>query len=347
MFKRAFLTLLATAALATAACSPAIPAPPAGAGAASDDPKAGWPALLTLGLFGGDDAEAVIEGNKPVADRIQKVTGIPVKLFTGTSYTAVIEAMRAKRVDGMQVGPFSYLLAVQEAGAEALGIAVTTRATAAVYDASIRPSYFSVISVKKGRNKITSLQDLKGHSLNYVDPASTSGHLVPKTELIKAGIDPDKDLKTVFAGSHPTSAIALWNGKSDAAASTEATLYNLAQNKQIEFCGFPDGEVGKDRSKAELKVLYDACPDGKIAMLFMSPPIPNTPFAVRSDLPATLKAKIREALLTTKDDPEFIATAKRWYLDPSKEAGLPNLDQYYNPLRDIAKTLNLDLKTLE
>src|SRR4051812_10279523 len=58
----------------------------------------------------------------------------------------------------------------------------------------------------------------------------------------------------------------LWNGKSDAAASTETTLYNLAQNGQIELCGFPDGEVGKDRTAGAVKQLFDSGPDGKIAM---------------------------------------------------------------------------------
>src|SRR6185295_10952209 len=95
-----------------------------------------------------------------------------------------------------------------------------------VFDASIRPSYFSVISVKKG-NGINSMADLRGKSLNFVDPASTSGHLVPKTDLIKLGLNPDKDLKTVFAGSHPTAVLAMWNDKSDAASSTETTLYDL------------------------------------------------------------------------------------------------------------------------
>jgi phosphonate transport system substrate-binding protein len=307
---------------------------------------AGWPAELVLGLFGGDDAESAIENNKPVADYISKRIELQVKYFTGTSYSAVIEAMRAKRLHAMTVGPFSYLLAVQEAGAEALAIGVSTRAEPAVYDPTIRPAYFSVISVKKG-NGINRIADLKGRNLNFVDPASTSGHLVPKTFLLSQGINTDKDLKTVFAGSHPTSVIALWNGKSDAAASTETTLYNLAQNRQIELCGFPDGEVGKDRTAQEVRQLFDSCPDGKIAMLAFSDPIPNTPFAIRSDLPATLKTAVKEALLSMKDDAQFVATAKRWFLDPHQERGLKSLDAYYNPLREIAKQLNLDLKTLE
>ena len=325
-----------------AACAspPPTSAPPPAA--SSSDSRADWPSGLTLGLFGGDDSEATLQQNKPVTDYIQQKIGIPVKMFTGTSYTAVIEAMRAKRVDAMTVGPFSYILAAQEAGAEALAIGVSTQKDPGVFDPTIRPSYFSVISVKKGSG-INTLDDLRGHSLNFVDPASTSGHLVPKTDLIKLGIDPDKELKTVFAGSHPTSVLSLWNDKADAAASTETTLYQLANNNQIDFCGFPDGEVGKDRTPAEIQALFDACPAGKIAMLHYSDAIPNTPFAIRGDLPPSLKTAVKDALLAMKDDPAFVVTSKRWFLDPSKEKGLPSLDAYYNPLREIARTLDLDL----
>lgn len=327
--------------------TPASKAPTnAKAAGSSDDSRADWPKELVFGLFGGDDAEAAIENNQPVAEFISERVGIPVRYFTGTSYSAVIEAMRAKRIDGMTVGPFSYILAAQEAGAEALAIGVSTRAEPPVYDPAIRPAYFSVISVKKG-NGISRIEDLKGKNFNFVDPASTSGHLVPRTFLLRQGIDPDKDMRTVFAGSHPTSVIALWNGKSDAAASTETTLYNLAANNQIEFCGFPDGQVGKDRTAEEIQALFESCPDGMIAMLAYSDPIPNTPFAIRKDLPESLKSSVKEALLAMKDDPEFIAKSKRWYVDPHEERGLPSLDAYYDPLREIAKALDLDLATME
>jgi phosphonate transport system substrate-binding protein len=339
---RAF-ALVVVGLLAAACAAPAPPVPPAATpGGVS---RADWPSELTLGLFGGDDSEATLQQNQPVADYISQKVGIPVKMFTGTSYTAVIEAMRAKRVDAMTVGPFSYILAAQEAGAEALAIGVSTRQDPGVFDPNIRPSYFSVISVKKGSG-INSMADLKGHSFNFVDPASTSGHLVPRTDLIKFGINPDTDLKTVFAGSHPTSVLSLWNDKADAASSTETTLYDLALNKQIDFCGFPDGEVGVDRTPADIQALFDACPNGKIAMLHYSDPIPNTPLAIRGDLPPSLKSAVKAALLQMKDDAPFVATSKRWFLDPSPERGLPSLDAYYNPLREIAKTLDLDLKSL-
>jgi phosphonate transport system substrate-binding protein len=308
------------------------------------NPRAGWPAELTLGLFAGDDQAKTLDSNQPVIDFLSKKLGIPIKWSTGTSYSAVIEAMRAKKVDGMAVGPFSYLLAVQEANAEAIAVEITTRGE--VYDPKLTEYYFSCISTKKGKG-IKTVQDLKGKSFSFVDPASTSGQLVPKTLLKKLGIDPDKDMKPIFAGSHPSSIIALWNDKVDASASTEENLYIARDEKQIEFAGFPDNVVGKVRTEAEIAAQFESAKDGQIAIIRMSDPIPQTPFNVRADLPATLKTALQEALLSTKDDAEFIKKTKRWFTNPTQKLGLKNLDAFYNPLREIAKELQLDLKAMK
>jgi phosphonate transport system substrate-binding protein len=345
----ATLAVTTVAALAVVSCTSrgssetAGPGSPAAANPAES--REGWPRELTLGLAGGNDLEVALEYNKPLAARLEKATGLAVKLFLPTSYSGVVEGMRARRVDAMQVGVFSYLLAVQEAGAEAVAVDVTA-GDPPVYEARRRAEYYSVISVKKG-NGIASLADLKGRTFTFVEPASTSGHLVPKTELLNAGLTPDKDVKTRFAGSHPAALIALWNGQSDASASAETMLSRMAASGQIEYCGFADGEIGRPRTIAEVKAVFDACPAGRIVAIHYSDPIPGTPFAVRGDLPAALKAAIRTSLLDTPGDPDFIRTAKRWYIDPSRGLGLPTLDAHYDQMRQMAKLLDLNLKGLQ
>jgi phosphonate transport system substrate-binding protein len=313
---------------------------------ATTDPRAGWPKEFRLGLFGGDDAEETLRNNEPMKKYLEEKLGIPVEVFTGTSYGAVTEAMRAERVDGMQVGPFSYVLAVQEANAEAIAVSVSSTAQEPKYDPTVKPYYISVAFAKKG-NGITTLDDLKGKGFNFVDPASASGHLAPKTMLIKRGINPDKDLRTVFAGSHPTSVISVWNDKAPAGGTNEGNLKRLADSGQIEWCAYPDGEINKVRTEAEIKAAFDACPNGKIVVLAQTDPIPNTPFAVRQNLPESFKAAVKQALLEVKDRPDLVTTMKRWYVDPTQEFNLQTLDQFYNPMRDIAKLLNLNLKELE
>ncbi len=310
--------------------------------------KTGWPTEFRVGIFAGDDAEKALKSAEPTRAMLENKLGIKVSVITGTSYTAVIEAMRAGRVDGFEVGPFSYTLAAQEAGAEAQAVRMDVRPPAggkAKFDAKLKPFYFSVIFTKKGSG-ITKLSDLKGKNFTFVDPASTSGNLMPRSILIKNGLKPDSDMKSVFAGSHPSSVVAVWNDKAEAGATFEDNLYTLQSNGQVDFCGFYDGETRK-RTQAELTAAYNTCETGKLAIIAYSDPIPNTPFAVNRKLPASFKTAVKTALLTTANDADYIGAANGWYVDPSKQFKLRSLDNFYDPLRQVAKLLKLDLKSVK
>lgn len=305
--------------------------------------RTGWPENFPIGFFGGDDAAQVLTDNEPLRVYLEERLGLPVEYFTGTSYTAVIEAMRADRVLAMEVGPFSYVLAVQEAQAEALAVSTGESGDNVVYDPNAPAHYYSAIITKKGSG-ITTLADLKDKDFAFVDPASTSGHLAPKTLLVQNNINPDDEMRTVFAGSHPTAVLSVWNGNAAAGATFEGNLYRLQEEDQIEFCNFPDNQIGKERTPEEIKTVFDACPDGSIAIVAMSDEIPNTPFAIKSTLPDSFKTEVKQAMLDIQNEPELIAQIEHWYTDPTEQLGFTQLDQYYNSLREIAKLLNLDLK---
>lgn len=316
--------------------------------AATEDPRADWPEKFVLGFFGGDDAEAVLERQQPFIDYLSAELDVEIEAFTGTSYGAVIEAMRADRVDAMIVGPFSYVLAVQEADAEALAIYTPCSSSVEVctYNPDAKPFYQSVIITKKG-NGIETIEDLRGQSYAFVDPASTSGHLAPKTLLIKNGIDPDAEMETVFAGSHPTAALSVYNGTTTGGGTNEGNLQRLAKEGQIQVCLWADGQISQPRTEEEIRSTFEACPDGNIAVLGVTDPIPSTPFAIRSELPESFKAAVKDALLAMKDDTALVEAARYWYQDPTEELGLERLDHFFNSLRDIAKLLDLDLKSIE
>lgn len=305
-----------------------------------------WPAELVIGVAGDSDGDAPLDDHAPIVARIERATGMPVRLFTSTNYSAIVEAMRAKRVHAIQLGVFSYLLASEHAGAEAVAVFVNTFADPAVYDAGLENGYHSIIAAKKGSG-VRRLADLKGKVFNFGDPASTSGHLVPRTELLKAGLTPGEDVQTRFAGDHAAALVSLWNGTADAAAVSESNLRNIVESGLVEYCGFPLHEIRKPRSADELMAVYDRCPNDVLVPIHYSFAIPGTPFAVRSDLPPDLKSRIHEALVSTAGDAEFIRGARRWYADPSRRLGLAKLDAYYNPLRDLAKMLDLDLRQIE
>jgi phosphonate transport system substrate-binding protein len=183
--------------------------------------------------------------------RVEKNSGMKVQGFVATDYNGVIEAMRAKHVDIAYLGPFSYVLATTVTPVEAFAIAETAKAGRTYYHSKI-------IALKS--SGIKTLADLKGKNFAFVDPASTSGYAFPLAGLLKAGIEPKRDFKTVlFTGAHDANALAVANGKVDAATIADRIL---------------DAAIAKGHIKAD-----------QIQVVWRSPPIPESPMVWRKDLP--------------------------------------------------------------
>ncbi len=65
---------------------------------------------------------------------------------------------------------------------------------------------------------LSQASDLRGHTICYVDKASTTGFLLPRIWMRKAGLAPDKDVNSVMSGDHVAAMRDLAAGKCDAAA---------------------------------------------------------------------------------------------------------------------------------
>lgn len=259
--------------------------------------------VLNLGLVPAEDPRLIITEAQPLVDKLQAALKMEVKPFVATDYNGVIEAMRAKKLDVAFFGPFSYVLAVQVADAEAFAIAPLGKAGA---------SYKSVIIARNDRG-IRTLADLKGRTFAFVDPSSTSGHLFPKAGLLKAGYDPDAFFsRVIFSGGHDASAIAVQNGKVDAAAIADGLL-----DVAIER-----GVVKRD----------------EVSIIWTSEAIPGAPFALRRDLSPELKKRIIAAFGELKDIPWGKQTITRFD---------PVTDSAYDVVRDAAKLLKLDLRKMK
>lgn len=259
--------------------------------------------VLNLGLIPAEDPRLIMTEAQPLVDRLQAALKMEVKPFVATDYNGVIEAMRAKKLDVAFFGPFSYVLAVQVADAEAFAIAPLGRTGA---------SYKSVIIARNDRG-IRTLSDLRGRTFAFVDPSSTSGHLFPKAGLLKAGYDPEAFFgRVIFSGGHDASAIAVQNGKVDAAAVADGLL-----DMAIER-----GVVKRD----------------EVSIIWTSEAIPGAPFAMRRDLPPELKKRVVAAFGELKDIPWGKQTITRF--DPVTDAA-------YDVVRDAARLLRLDLKKMK
>jgi phosphonate transport system substrate-binding protein len=208
----------------------------------------------------------------PVFNGITEHYGIHFDLRAGASYAAVVEGMCNDQADIAWYGAVTFGQANEKCGVDLLAVDVKKG------DAS----YFSGIFVAKDSG-ISSVADLKGKSMAFGSPNSTSSFNFPVAMLIAEGVDPTKDLKKIIiAGSHSASLAALAEGKVDAAAAS----YN---------------SFGKAVKKG-------AIDPAKFKPLAKSQPIPNPPLAMNKGLTDEQKAKLRLAFseIHTKIDPSKI-----------------------------------------
>jgi phosphonate transport system substrate-binding protein len=318
--------------------------------------RTGWPETFIIGVYPGDNVEEALAAVEPLRAYLEETLGVRTVLITGTSYNAVIEAMAANRADAIEVGPFSYVLAAEVADAEAIAVANYE----VEVDLQEVPGYFSLMFTKKGSG-ITSIADLEGRSFAFTDPASTSGYLVPATDILLAQefTDPaqiEEFASVSFAGNHPSAVLAVWNDTVEAGATFDANLAAQAAEAGVEVCGFEDNaEIEGPATAAEWPYLeamtpeeiaerYEACPEGSLVVFHQSPLIPETPFALKSTLPESFKTAVTEALLAIADDQALVDELERYYVDTRETGGFETIDAMYDSLRDIATLLNIDLR---
>ena len=174
-------------------------------------------------------------------------------------------------------------------------------------------AYKSVILTRKDSG-IHDLAGLKDHTFAFVDPSSASGHLFPKAGLEQAGFDPGKLFsRVIFSGSHDASILAVENRKVDAAAVADR-IFASAVNK---------GLVKQD----------------DFELVWSSKPIPESPMVWRKALDPALKQKVATALASVKGLP--------WGDQGVLDGFQPTRDSAYDVVRDTAKVLNLDLRSMK
>jgi phosphonate transport system substrate-binding protein len=296
------LIVASAAALAIAAAS--IPQQTA---VADDCPNGG---TVRFGVEPYDTAARLVPIYDKIAQLIGDKLGCKVQVFVATGYNAEIEAMRNGKLELGEFGPLGYVLAHQVAKAEAI---------AAFGGADGKPVSYWASVVTYPSSGIKTTADIRGHSFAFSDAASTSGHLFPAYGLRKAGLDPEKDIKAIYAGSHTASFEAIYNHKVDAGELNSEQLESATQRGHYK--------------------------DGDLVFLWKSDPIPTDPFAVRGDLPDAFKKRLADALQNL-DLMSLDAADRKVLVGAGITRLAPQTDQAYDGIRDLVKTLNIDLGKL-
>lgn len=262
--------VLAAAAPALLLAGMSIAAPRAQAQAQADSP-ADWRSQVRAIRFGISSAENerdAIARHEPLARYLSDKLGVPVRIFRATDYAGIVEAMRAGHLEFARIGPANYALAYRVMGSRVAPIARDI-------DQAGAEGYYSVIAVKAD-SPFRTLADLRGRAIAWPDPNSASGFAVPTFYLRREGIDIERFFgRTGFSGSHEQGIIAVLNGTFDAAA----TFWSNEAR----------GNIQRMTEKGMI-------PPGATRIVWRSPLIPNSPWVVRTDLPAGLLEAYRTAL---------------------------------------------------
>lgn len=264
------------------------------------------PRILKFSLVPTQDSVRELSYYKPVLDQLQKNTGKRIEFYMPTSYSSVVEALLGKWVDVAVLGPESYVIAKsKEPTIEVFG--TYSRLKNGIQDAG--PGYKAILVTKKG-GKFNDLASLKGGVVALVDPASTSGGLIPEKIFPKtANLPPLKTYfsRVVYSGGHDLSSIAVSEGKVDAAF--------VASHRFMETVNA--GKVKLD----------------DFNILWSSALIPQDPFVYRNTLCDDLKKKIADTFFAVDQNED----GRKYLANVKSEKIVRMTDKDYDIVREAAK----------
>lgn len=140
----------------------------------------GQPALaqssLHLALTPSQKPTDLMVAGEAFGAALGKLVGVPIRVTVASDYAAVVEALRNRTADLAFVHPAGYVLANREAKAMIVAKDQWHGNT----------SYTSRIYVRK-ESGLKTLEELRGKTIAFVDPSSTSGYVYPMVMLIEKG----------------------------------------------------------------------------------------------------------------------------------------------------------------
>ncbi|MGE0558288.1 MAG: putative selenate ABC transporter substrate-binding protein [Burkholderiales bacterium] len=196
----------------------------------------------------------------PLGKYLEKATGMKVEFTPVTDYAATVEGLAAGKIDMVWYGGFTFVQAH-----------IRTKGTAIPLVQREEDEKFRSVFITRAGSGIAKLGDLKGKNFAFGSVSSTSGHLMPRSFMLKEGLNPDKDMRIAFSGAHDATALQVAGGKVEAGALNISVWEKLVEEKRID--------------PKQVRVFYT------------TPPYYDYNWTVRGDLDKAVVEKIRKAFL--------------------------------------------------
>lgn len=205
---------------------------------------------------------------KPLGNYLEQKTGMKVEFTPVTDYAASVEGLLNNKLDMVWFGGFTFVQAHVRSKGKVVPIVQREE------DEKFRSVFITT------NKDIKTLQDLKGKTFTFGSEASTSGHLMPRSYLLAANVNPDTDMKRIaYSGAHDATVAAVAGGKVDAGALNISVWEKMVAQNRVD--------------PAAVRIFYT------------TPGYYDYNWTVRSDMPVALRQKLTEAFLALNaSDPQ-------------------------------------------
>ncbi len=148
--------------------------------------------MIYMGGIPDQDISVLEQRFGAVADHLSDELDVNVEYVPVTDYASLVNAFKNGDIT---LAWFGGLTGLQAKSFAPGAVSVVQRP---------RDKEFTSVFVVNSSSKAESLADLKGSSFTFGSVNSTSGHLMPRSFLLQAGVDPESDFQGVpnFSGSH-------------------------------------------------------------------------------------------------------------------------------------------------
>jgi len=199
---------------------------------------------------------------------LESKLGMKVEFTPVTDYAAAVETLVTRKIDLAWFGGFTFVQANVRSGGKMVPLVQREE------DEKFRSVFITADPA------IKTLADLKGKDVSFGSQSSTSGHLMPRSFLLQAGIDPDKDFRRVaYSGAHDATIAAVASGKVQAGALNISVWDKFVAEKKVDTT--------------------------QVRAFYTTPPYYDYNWTVHADMPAALREKLAQALLAlNRDTPE-------------------------------------------
>jgi phosphonate transport system substrate-binding protein len=218
---------------------------------------------LLLGIEPEHNIFEQMERYRALAAYLSDQLGVRVELTITSRYGEVIKRIRDRQLDGAFLSPFTATLGIRQLGLEPVVSPVNLNGE------STSRGYIVV----RADSGIHSVDEMRGKSMVYVDPATMEGYLYPLAYLRGQGVSDLEGFfsRYSFAGSHASVIFAVLDGRADIGAAKD-TVFNKMTRQ--------DPSIGQE-----------------LQIIAQSPQEPEVTLCLRKELASDLRKNIGAALL--------------------------------------------------